>query len=149
MPTIKSAAGLLLLLFCMAASAQVYQWKDKNGRTIISDSPPPSGVKSRTLAPETNNAASSQKSLADQDADFRKRQQEAQTRSEQEAKEKAANTQRKEYCDDARRQLALLKSGERISTREINGERSFMDDDKRAQETATMQRLLDENCKGF
>lgn len=148
MSIIKSAAALLLL-FSMAASAQVYQWKDKNGRTIISDSPPPAGVKSRTLAPETSNAAGSQKSLADQDADFRKRQQEAQTRSEQETKEKAANTQRKEYCDDARRQLALLKSGERISTREINGERSFMDDDKRAQETATMQRLLDENCKGF
>jgi hypothetical protein len=133
----------------MAASAQVYQWKDKNGRTIISDSPPPSGIKSRVLAPEASDAAAPQKSLADQEAEFRKRQQEAQARSDQDAKEKAANAQRKEYCDDARRQLALLKSGERIVTREISGERSFMDDEKRAQETATMQRLLDENCKGF
>lgn len=149
MQIIKSAAGLLLLLFCMSVAAQTYQWKDKSGRTIISDSPPPAGVKSRMLAPESNNAADSQKSLADQDAEFRKRQQETQTRNEQDAKEKAANVQRKEYCDDARRQLALLKSGERIATREISGERSFMDDEKRAQETATMQRLLDENCKGF
>lgn len=149
MPTIKSAAGLLLLLFCAAASAQVYQWKDKNGHTIVSDSPPPPGIKSRTLAPEQNATTGNSKSTADQDMAFRKRQQEAQSRSEQDAKEKTANAQRKIYCEDAKRQLALLKSGERISTREASGERSFMDDDKRAQETTATQRYLDENCKNL
>lgn len=33
----------------LAASAQVYKWIDDNGRTIVSDTPPPTGLKAEQL----------------------------------------------------------------------------------------------------
>jgi len=38
------AAALGLMLACSAAQAQLYHYKDANGRTVYSDSPPPAGT---------------------------------------------------------------------------------------------------------
>lgn len=152
MPTIRIIASLLLLTLCCTANAQVYQWKDKNGRTILSDTPPPSSIRSRVLdtpAPAPAGTAAPAKSLADKNAEFKQRQQEAANKAEQDAKENSALEERKTYCEDAKRQLAMLKSGERVFTREVSGERSYMDDTQRNQQIAVTQRYLDDNCKGL
>lgn len=148
----RGSAGLLLLLFCCTATAQVYQWKDKSGRTILSDTPPPASVKSRVLdtgdtATSGTNNSNTSNSLADRDQAFRQRQQKASAKADQDAKEKAALQERQRYCEDARRQLALLKSGERIVQRDLNGERSYLDDEQRNLKAESTQRYLDSNCK--
>ena len=144
----KIATALVLILLNSSTSAQVYQWKDKSGRTILSDSPPPPGSKPKLIEVDRG-GSNQQKSTADIEIEFRKRQQESQKLSEDEAKKNTAKAQQKIYCDDAKRQLSLLKSGERISTREINGERKFMEEDQRNKEITTTERYMNENCKSL
>ncbi|HZX31459.1 MAG TPA: DUF4124 domain-containing protein [Rhodocyclaceae bacterium] len=132
------------------ASAQVYQWKDASGRTIISDSPPPSAAKgSRTVATDMQpgSGGSAPKSYVEKDMDFKKRQQEAQKKSENDAKEQAAAADRKNSCDRARSQLASLESGERLMMRDESGERRYLDDAQRQQEIENARRVMAASCK--
>lgn len=45
--------GMTLLLLLQPVSAEMYQWKDKNGNIVISDSPP-SGVKTEEIKPKND-----------------------------------------------------------------------------------------------
>lgn len=148
----------LSLLFALSAAspvlAQVYQWKDANGRTIISDTPPPSSAKVRKFsgdksAPGTSTKEGSGKSLAEQEIEFRKRQLEQQDKAAQSAREQEQAEGRKRACADVRRQLGVLQSGERIALRDDKGERYFMEDAQRADEIRRAQGFLDSNCKGM
>jgi hypothetical protein len=53
------AAALGLMLACGAAQAQLYHYKDANGRTVYSDSPPPAGTPASSIlkAPKMGPAA--------------------------------------------------------------------------------------------
>lgn len=146
--------ALILALLCTSTAsltvlAQTYQWKDSQGRTIISDTPPPPSIRqSRTVAtPEPAAPASSGKTLSERDMEFRKRQQEGKERSEKENKEAAAAAERKENCERARRQLTVLESGQRMSTIDANGERRFIEDAERQQEIERARRYVAETCK--
>lgn len=148
-----SLSLLLSLSTINSATAQVYQWKDASGRTIISDTPPPSNTKPRKLSGDQSSAAASNagasKSLAEQEIEFRKRQLEQQDKAAQSAREKEQQEGRKRACADVRRQLGVLQSGERISLRDDKGERYFMDDTQRAEESKRAQDFLNNNCKGM
>lgn len=146
--------ALILALVCTssiatAAFAQTYQWKDSTGKTIISDSPPPASSKaSRTInTPPPAREGNESKSYAERDMEFKKRQLENKEKAEKEAKEASANAERKENCERARRQLAVLQSGQRMSTVDANGERKFIEDAERQQEIARTQRFVSESCK--
>ena len=71
-----AALAALLPLAAPPAVAALYKWVDANGRTVYSDQVPP-GVKAEQVGaappPANPNAA---KDLANQDAEFRKRQME-------------------------------------------------------------------------
>jgi hypothetical protein len=137
------------LLVATAVSAQIYQWKDENGKTIISDKAPVGNVRQQkkveSEAPATG--ASPQKTAADKDLEFRKRQKEAQDGAEKAKKEQTASSDKKENCDNARRHLQVLESGERISLRDDKGERYFMEDKQREQEIAKTREMVQSNCK--
>jgi ABC-type Fe3+-hydroxamate transport system substrate-binding protein len=153
----KTACTLVLALLASLqvslASAQVYQWKDSTGRTVISDSPPPTTKSSRTVsaAPATDSAAvavgSAPKTAAEKDLDFKKRQQEAKQKADKEAKEQQAAADRRENCERAKHYLASLESGERIAVRDDSGERRMMEDAQRQQEAERARRILAESCK--
>lgn len=145
----KRLLTLIALLACTAAQAQAYRWKDASGKTIISDLPPPKTV-------TTTSAESSApppppppqgRSLADQDLEFKKRQIAAREKAEKDEKDRARAEELKAYCDQTRRQIAQLESGERIMVREENGERRPMEDPQRAQELKTARKGMQENCK--
>jgi hypothetical protein len=142
--------SIAILLATFAADAQIYQWKDENGKTIISDKPPVGAARStRKADPETatGNAASPQKSLADRDLDFRKRQKDAQTSAEKSKAEQDLAAQREENCTNSQRHLRLLESGERIAMRDDNGERYFLEDTQRTQEIEKARQAVQSNCK--
>ena len=42
---IASLIACMAIAFATTAAAQVFQWKDANGKTIFSDKPPPSDAK--------------------------------------------------------------------------------------------------------
>jgi len=146
------AIALAVSIFSVmtAANAQIYQWKDESGRTVISDKPPVGRVhQQRKVATEsstTNSSGAKQKSLAERDLEFRKRQQEARENSEKAEKEQAATAEKARNCENARRQLRALESGERISMRDEKGERYILDDAQRDLEIGRVRQSIQANC---
>jgi hypothetical protein len=142
------ALALAALLAATPLYAQVYEWKDANGKTIYSDQAPVGNVRELRKLDSGSSAASSpaQKSAADREMDFRKRQKEAQDSAEKAGKDQTASAARSENCANARRQLQVLESGERIAQRDDKGERYFMDDAQRSQEIIKMRQAVQSNC---
>ena len=144
----KRLALVVALFLALPAGAQIYQWKDANGKTVMSDKPPVGQVRQqKTIESETQTqGGQKQKTLADRDLEFRKRQKESQESSEKARKEEASSAEKMENCANARRQLQVLESGERIALRDDKGERYFMDDAQREQDIAKARRFVDSSC---
>ena len=144
------ALAVIMLAATAAANAQIYQWKDENGRTVLSDTPPVGHVRQqRIIAAESSAEAASsspQKSLAERDLEFRLRQKEARGKREQAEKEQANAMGKARYCENVRRQLRAYESGERIMMRDDKGERYFIDDAQREQEIANLRRSMQTKC---
>ena len=144
----RLALAVAAFLVATATCAQIYQWKDETGKTVISDKPPvgtASTVQKVNSAPPSS-GPSAQKSTADREMEMRKRQQETQGNSEKAAKEQVAAAEKTKNCESARRYLQTLESGERIALRDDKGERYFMEDAQREQETANTRQLIQSNC---
>ena len=134
--------------------AETCQWKDSAGRTVVSDQPPPGnardircssgGTPSVSAAPAS---APAPRSTAEKDMDFKKRQQDGKEKSEKSAQEEAAAANRKENCEKAQRQLAVIESGLRMSSVNADGERKILDDAERQAELERTRRVVSENCK--
>ncbi len=138
------------------AQAQVYQWKDENGRTVVSDTPPPGkykaqrhqGAATSTVAPASASApAAAPKTGADKEMDFKKRQQETKEKEEKEAKEKAEAETRKRNCAQAQQALRTLESNERIASINEKGERVLYDEQRRKAEAEQARQAAAEWCK--
>lgn len=160
----RSAAALLALLIALPAAAQIYSWKDKDGRTVYSDVPPPTGevkvlrpgrvvppaaAANGEAAPAAGAAADAAKpkSTAERDLEFRQRRAaEAETQAKAD-KEAAAAAERERFCAQARNQLKALQSGIRIARPNAAGEREFLDDAARAEETSRLQQQIDQTCQ--
>ena len=149
--------GIALTVTALNAGAQTYQWKDSSGRTVISDTPPPGSAKegSRTIggkapasnAPSAAKPAEAPKTFAEKDMEFKKRQQEASEKADKEAKEKALAAEKRDNCDRAQKQVALLESGQRIATVDEKGERRVMEEAEKAKEMERARRAVSDSCK--
>jgi hypothetical protein len=146
-----------------AACAETYQWKDSNGQTVVSDVPPPASAKDRRsiggrqpavvseqLAEKPADGAKTAeapKTIAEQELDFKRRQQEARENADKQAKEQAAATNKRENCERARSNLAALKANQPLTTYDDKGERKLMDTMQREQEIARARRFMAESCQ--
>ena len=143
------ALAAAALFAAMAADAQIYQWRDENNKTVISDRPPIGKVRQQKTveaeAPAANGEAG--KTLADRDMEFRKRQKDSRDSAEKTEKEQRAQAQRQENCEAGRRSLQVLESGERVSMRDSQGERYILDDKQRGEEIARARKVVEANCK--
>ncbi|MGN7918338.1 MULTISPECIES: DUF4124 domain-containing protein [Lysobacter] len=70
-PALAASAVLVALLAAPAAATELYQWKDANGVTHYSDSPPPNqgGVKNRVIKNKSGTATSAQSATEDSPAE--------------------------------------------------------------------------------
>jgi hypothetical protein len=153
----------VMLAFAATASAQMYRWVDKDGRVHYTATPPPPGVKARTLgAPSAPASASAPDDAAkdagaedarkgpltpaEQEQAFRKRQLEAQKAREQEALAAKEAEAKQENCARAKGALATIESGQRISRTNAQGERYYLDDEARAREAEAARRAVQEWC---
>jgi hypothetical protein len=155
------AAGLLV---AGAASAQ-YKWTDQNGRVQYGDAPPP-GVNAapmrRAPAPLPNAESSDKQddakdakdakaakkgpmTPAEQDAAFRKRQQEAEKDREKQAKADSAAADKRENCSRSQEYVRTLETG-RVAGTDPKGERYFLDDNQVAQESAKARQNVRDWC---
>lgn len=148
MKTLLAILAVAALPF--AAHAQIMKCVGAGGRVEFAAACPP-GTKAENTGIRNAPAAAPagpQKSLAERDADFRKRateQQEAAKKSEEKNQQTA---DQKQNCEVAKSYLVSLQSGTRIGkTDPATGERIFMEDSERASEIARAQRGVDSSCK--
>jgi hypothetical protein len=153
----------LAMVFSAASMAQQYKWVDKNGKTQYGDIPP-AGVKATPLkgpssapaaapAAESKGAAKDAKGAAkgpltpaEQDAAFRKRQQDAEKAREKEAKSAEEAQAKRENCANSTEQLRALESGQRVGRTDAKGERYYIDDEQRNAEIAKARKIAQQSC---
>jgi len=146
-------AIILLILACVGTtvSAEVFTWRDADGRVHFSDTPPP-GVDAKKTRAGTQPGATpasgaAGRSLAEQDMEFRKRQAEADKSRAKSEQEKKDAEDSKRNCADAKRQLSALESGRRMARINEAGESIPLDDDMRAQEIEKARSSVQSWCK--
>jgi hypothetical protein len=145
--------AIAVLLASTAAHAQLFKCIGKDGRVEYASQCPPgttqqaTGIKSAPPAAPAG-AATPQKSLAERDAEFRKRRIEQQEAEAKDAKKSGETAQRQRACDDARAYLKNLQAGNRVVKYDPKtGERIFLEDAQYGGEIAAAQRSIDANCK--
>ncbi len=159
--TLQCAAGAALLLIAGLAQAQ-YAWIDEKGLRQFSDKAPPTSVPLKNIlrspvrialpeeaaAPAVAGAVPAPQkaspTLADREADYRKRQLEKAELDKKNEAQAANDRQRKTACDAARQNQQALSSGARI--RSADG--AVMDDKRRAEAQAKFNSYLSECSKG-
>ena len=151
-----------------AAMAQLYQWRDANGRTVFSDSPPPPSIppgnivknpktrpapaaaeekhaddgKATASAAGTAAKADGPKSIAEREAEFKKRQAEAAAKAEKDQKLASDEKRREDQCRGMRQSLAALEAGQRVRRFNDKGEPYFLDDAERARDVDKYRREM-------
>ena len=154
---VRSLAGAALLLVANLAVAQ-YAWIDEKGTRQFSDRAPPASIPLKNIlrspmpivmpavgaeAPPPGAPPAPAKlpaSVADREADYRKRQLEKAAQDKQAQAQAAIQAQRKVACDAARAANAQLASGIRLRKQDY----SFMDDKQRAAEQSRVNGYLAE-----
>jgi hypothetical protein len=161
---IALATALAALSFAAPSLAQQFKWVDKDGRTQYGDTPPP-GVKATPLrapagpasAPAAEGKAADGKPAAkakgpltpaEQEADYRKRQLDAQKSREKDEKKAQDEEAKRANCTSAQEQVRVMESGQRVARTDANGERYFVDDDQRAAELAKARKAASQWCAG-
>ncbi len=165
-----------VVLLCAPSQAQPYKWKDAQGRTVYSDQPPPNNIPPEDVIkgfkPKTSQTAPAasappaagdaksgaaakpadtrpkQKSVAEQEMEFKKRQQDKAEAEEKKQKTEAEEKQREEYCERSKGYLRALEDGVRIAETNAKGEKNYMDDAKRQRELDDLKKQMRENKCG-
>jgi hypothetical protein len=161
----RPRAALLLLALLAAPAFAQYSWIDDKGTRVFSDRPPPPGTPAarilktpRTLdalapapaappAPPAAEGAKAAPTLAEREADFRKRQSEqakADKKDQQDAQKQAVQAER---CTALKRREMTLTAGSRLSEYDEKGQKSYVSDDERARRLAETRRLQAAECR--
>jgi len=168
-PILRVAALALTLVagaYAAGAAAQ-WAWKDDNGRLVYSNLPPPASVKSTQIvrqpgpnsglvlpAPDADApraaaapaASNAPKTIAERDADFRKRQQERAESDRKAQDEQQKIAQKAADCERSRGYLKALEDGVRITRTDASGNREYLDDAQRAAETDRIRKAVAQFC---
>lgn len=141
---------LACLLLPLTAAAQMYSWKDANGKIQYSDEPPPGKIQARKVAPPSapsSDAADRRKEAADREMEGRKKQKEAGEKAAKAEKEKADAADKRLNCERARGHLQAIETGQARFTTDAKGERIALDGAAREAELASARRAADSWCK--
>lgn len=144
------AALVLTTAWNGAAAAQINKCLDASGKAVAYGAECPAGTRAESTNIRNTPAASApaEKSLAERDADFRKRQAQRQEAEAKSDKKSAEAAQRSRACEDARSYLRSLQSGERIRTTDPKtGERGYLADTQYPKEIARAQQAVGDHCK--
>lgn len=168
---------VISLVVSLPATAEIYQWRDADGRVHYSDmrpvgenarplrtraTQPAPSLPPRTEAPPVDGANESvaedaktaepgqpakPKTLAEKEVEFRQRRAEAAEARAKAEEARKRTAEQQRDCEQARNQLAALESGQRLARFNSGGEREVLDDAARAEETARMKRYIESSCK--
>ena len=136
--------GALLFAVAFGAQAQMYKCVDEHGKTRYSDQQA-TGCKEIDIRPSPPLSGALQQreeSIAVQDAELKRRQQEREAAAAREASEREGVERR---CGALRREQTVLSSGVRISNVNASGDLVYMDDTTRERRLAELAREI-RNC---
>jgi type IV secretory pathway VirB10-like protein len=169
----RLVAGLLgtLCWVVLAPAHAQWAWKDDNGRVVYSDRPPPAAVKADRIVRQPSNAqtvlpqqaqpapatdtakpaatpapSSGPKSAAEQEMEFRKRQQERADAEKKAQEEQSRAAAKATECERARSYLKAIEDGQRIARTDASGNREFLDDAQRAAEAERARKIMQSTC---
>lgn len=157
LPSLLALAALLSFGHAGSALAQ-YAWIDDHGVKQYSDRPPPASLPKARILRQPGGAAATESSastapasaaaptLADRNAEFRKRQAEKAENEKKSAEEAKLAADRRQNCERAADYQRTLESGVRIGTTGKDGERAILSDEQRARELQETRRIL-ADCK--
>lgn len=147
---VKTIVGLLLMMLSAVAYGQVLKCVSQDGRIEFASVCPPGTTVRQTGIRNDPGAlpdASQQKSLAEREAEFRKRRAEGQESAAKAEKDAVLAAQRNRACEDARAYLKSLQAGNRIvRTDPKTGERVYLEDAGYAKEISAAQSSVSANC---
>jgi hypothetical protein len=145
-PHLRLAA--LLLLCCAGAAQAQFVWIGPDGSRHYADQPPPPGTPATKILKAPGRAAPAQEApaaaaptaetapktptLAEREADYRKRAKEREERENTSQAEAQRNAARAEYCDGVRKSQRTLASGIRIAEVGADGRKRYLGDAERA-----------------
>jgi hypothetical protein len=138
----------VLWALLVPALAQVYKWVDEKGVTHYGERPP-QGKKAEEVGQRLANPGpapgkAAQPSWKDQDLEFRRRKIEAE---QNEAKDKQREDAQRQACNQARDQLAQMRTARRLYRLDEKGERVFQSDDERNASVARLEQQVSERCR--
>ncbi len=159
-------------LLSLPAEAQ-WKWRDKGGHVQYSDLPPPLGTPDQDILTRPNaaprragpvpnapvsivssgNSASAAASgslmprMADPGLEAARKKAEADAAAKAKAEEQRIAALKADNCTRAKTQLTTLESGIRLARSNANGEREFLDDKQRAEETKRTKDVIGTDCK--
>jgi hypothetical protein len=142
---------LILAVACALAplaSAQLYKYVDKDGKTVYSDTPP-ANVESKQInvQPSSGPGAGGPKSFLARDKDADKGRDEVKDKAkkaEETAKVTAANDER---CKQAKIEYQIYADGGRLTKYNDKGERIYLGDAEIDAERERSQKVMEEACK--
>jgi hypothetical protein len=148
MPSPLTPFALSLVLAASGALAQtMYKWTDENGRVTYSDTPPVGNVRSKeTINVPAAPPSGAARQLNAQDAQFKKRQDEAVKAQADAAKKEEIARQKADNCSRARGELRALRDNAPVARLTENGERVILDAGARESEGKRLESYLEENC---
>lgn len=140
--------ALCLVLAAASAGAQtMYKWVDENGRITYSDTPPVGNVRSKEVINVPNTAPSNAiRQLNAQDAQFKKRQDDAVKAQADAAKKEEQERVKADNCSRARGELRALRDNAPVARLTENGERVILDGGAREAEGKRLETFIEENC---
>jgi hypothetical protein len=173
--TLVFAVALFGALLALPAEAQ-WKWRDKSGQTQYSDLPPPPTVPEQDILSKPNGArgrmsaaqaaVAAQAALAasgaasatasasavvsktvDSELEAKRAKAEADQAAKVKAEEAKVAAARSENCLRAKAQMRTFESGVRMTHTNEKGEREFLDDRQRAEETRRTRDIIVSDCK--
>jgi len=135
----------LALALAPLASAEMYKYVDKNGKTVYTDQPPADADAKRVSAPSAP-ASAPAKSYVERDKEIEKGREKSREQAKKSAETDKADQAKKQRCEQARGNLQIYTDGGRIMKTNEKGERDYMSDEEIASERAKTQKLVDEAC---
>jgi hypothetical protein len=140
-----------LLLISLNANAGLTKWVDADGKVHYSDTPPPE-VETKNVKDFSGKGKAdapsgyTPKSYVEREAELRKEKQSKDEAAQKKAQQDAQAENKKRNCEAARENLRTLDAGGRIANYDANGERSYLDDDARAQRREEANKAISANC---
>jgi hypothetical protein len=151
---VKLPIALFVMLFPLAAHGQLLKCVGKDGSVEYATQCPSgttelsTGIRSTKEGPSSTTSPPQGKSIADREAEFRKRQIEREESRQKDEKKTAEEQEKRAACAQAQAYLKSLQEYQRITqTDPKTGERVFLEDTDRPAELAKAQRVVDSNCK--